>query len=205
MVAVTIYVEGGGSSKELRTRCREGFSKLFEKCGFKGRMPAIVSCGSRSAAFKDFGTAWAARKNDTICLLLVDSEDPVQDVESPWKHLAERVDDQWKKPAKADDRHALLMTTCMETWIIADRTALREHYGEDLQESALPSLQELEALSREEIQECLVRATRDCRNRYQKGTRSFQILAKIDPRTLKEHLPSFVRCLQVLEEKLIRS
>ena len=26
---ITIYIEGGGDSKELHTRCREGFRRLF--------------------------------------------------------------------------------------------------------------------------------------------------------------------------------
>lgn len=41
-----IYVEGGGDSKELKTRCRRGFSNFFEKAGLKGRMPRVVACGS---------------------------------------------------------------------------------------------------------------------------------------------------------------
>ena len=32
---LTIYVEGGGDSDEIKRRCREGFRKLFEKCDFK--------------------------------------------------------------------------------------------------------------------------------------------------------------------------
>ncbi len=45
---VKVYVEGGGDSKELRTRCREGFSKLVERAGFKDRMPKFVACGGRT-------------------------------------------------------------------------------------------------------------------------------------------------------------
>ena len=41
-----IYLEGGGESKELHSRCREGFRKLLEKNGFKGNMPRLVACGS---------------------------------------------------------------------------------------------------------------------------------------------------------------
>ena len=54
MVSVKIYVEGGGDSKELRTRCREGYSKLIKKLGFVGRMPKIVACGGRNKAYEDF-------------------------------------------------------------------------------------------------------------------------------------------------------
>lgn len=52
-----LYVEGGGNAASLKTACREGFSKLLEKAGFKGRMPRIVACGSRNDAFDSFCTA----------------------------------------------------------------------------------------------------------------------------------------------------
>ncbi len=40
-MSATIFLEGGGDSKELHIRCREGFRQLLEKCGFKGRMPRL--------------------------------------------------------------------------------------------------------------------------------------------------------------------
>jgi hypothetical protein len=54
VVSAIIFLEGGGDSKDLHVRCREGFRKLLEKCGFKGRMPRTVACGGRSAVFDDF-------------------------------------------------------------------------------------------------------------------------------------------------------
>ena len=72
---------------------------MLEKCGFSGRMPRLVSCGGRNAAFDDFLTAHANANADDYVALLVDSEDPVIDIEQPWNHLKER--DGWDKP---DDR-----------------------------------------------------------------------------------------------------
>ena len=54
---VSIYVEGGGDSKDLHVRCREGFKKLIGKAGFRDRMPGIVACGGRQHAFDMFRTA----------------------------------------------------------------------------------------------------------------------------------------------------
>jgi hypothetical protein len=51
-----IYVEGGGESKEMHARCREGFRTLLENSGFKGRVPRIVACGGRDAAYDAFAT-----------------------------------------------------------------------------------------------------------------------------------------------------
>ena len=50
-MSARIYVEGGGDSKDARARCREGFSKLLKKCGFRGRLPRLVACGGRTASF----------------------------------------------------------------------------------------------------------------------------------------------------------
>lgn len=197
---VTIYLEGGGDSKELHTRCREGFRKLLERCGFVGKMPKLVACGGRSQTFRDFCTAHRITARGCIALMLIDSEDPMVNIDTTWTHLQAR--DGWEKPDGADDKQVLMMTTCMETWIVADRVTLRTHYGQHLEESGLPALADLEARTRDAVQSALVHSTRNCVNRYEKGKRSFQILSELTPATLSAHLPSFVRAMQLLSEKL---
>lgn len=86
----TIYIEGGSSgpdSKEMQVRCREGFRKLLEKCGFQGRMPRLSACGGRDAVFSDFSTAHANRSTRHYVAMWLDSEDPVKDIEKAWDHL----------------------------------------------------------------------------------------------------------------------
>ena len=51
LVSSTIYLEGGGDSRDLLIRCQKGFRKLLERCGYAGRMPKLVACGGRGAAF----------------------------------------------------------------------------------------------------------------------------------------------------------
>jgi hypothetical protein len=87
--------------------------------------------------------------------MLVDSEEPVKDVERTWNHLQKR--DGLRKPRNATDEQVLFMTTCMETWIICDWAALRERYGDKLQTSALLPVPGL------------VHATRNRTNAYRKG------------------------------------
>jgi hypothetical protein len=196
-VSSTIYLEGGGDARDLQSRCQKGFRKLLERCGYRGRMPKLVACGGRGAAFEDFKIALAhARKGDFVALW-VDSEDPMADIEAGWEHL--RARDGWDRPAGATDERVLLMTTCMETLIVADRATLAEYYGSDLQESALPSLHELEGRARDAIQNALMHATRKCSNAYTKGKRSFEVLAELDPATLSKHLPSFARVRRILD------
>ena len=96
-----LYIEGA-ESKEDQIRCREGFRKLLEKAGFAGRMPRLSACGGRDSAFGDFQTAHAKAKSGHFVAMLVDSEDPVTDVEKPWVHLKTR--DNWDKPTGGNGR-----------------------------------------------------------------------------------------------------
>jgi hypothetical protein len=196
-----LFVEGGGGSKALDVRCQEGFRKLLENCGYERRMPRIVACGSRSDTFKKFKTAHQS-PDYTYVGLLIDSEDPVADNNKPWEHLKTRKGDGWITPEGATDEQALLMTTCMETWIVTDRSALSEHYHDCLQQNALPPQTDLESRDRHSIQDSLEHATRKCKNNYQKGKRSFEVVAKLDPNMLEQHLPSFARIRRILNEKL---
>ncbi len=122
------------------------------------------------------------------------------DVEQAWDHL--RARDGWQAPEGASDEQVLLMVTCMETWIATDRDTLGKHYGANLQESALPPLDNMETRARNDVSKSLERATSKCRNAYTKGKRSFEILGKLNPETLRRYLPSFVRCERILREKL---
>ena len=207
MVGVRIYVEGGGDSKEEKIRCRQGFRKLLEKSGFAGQMPGITACGGRESVYQAFCTAISARgRQDLYPILLVDSEDPVQnaddDPDSPaaWTHLESR--DGWARPNRVNPDQAQLMVTCMETWIMADRDALKSVFGAALQQNALLSLDSLEGRNRHEVQDALEHATRNCGwdRAYRKGRRSFQVLERLSPAVLASHLTHFRRLKRTLEQ-----
>ncbi|MCI0681521.1 MAG: DUF4276 family protein [Gemmataceae bacterium] len=195
----TIYLEGGGDSHDLRARCREGFRRLLERSSYAGRLPRLVACGGRGAAFDAFRTALATAGLGDFVGLWIDSEDPMADIEATWEHLQAR--DHWDKPNGATDDQVLLMTTCMETWIVADRETVAKHYGQRLQTSALPR-NNLERRARDAIQDALAHATRNCQNAYIKGKRSFEVLGQLDADTLSENLPSFARVRRILDDSL---
>jgi len=116
-VSAVIYLEGGGDSKELHARCREGFRKLLEKSGFHGRMPRLVACGGRDAVFGDFQRAHSVSTTPYVAMW-IDSEKPMANVEETWRHLrAVPTVLQWDRPDGAEDEQVLFMTTCMESWI----------------------------------------------------------------------------------------
>jgi hypothetical protein len=204
-VSATLYIEGGArgpDSKYLQIRCREGFRTLLEKCGFDGPIPALKACGGRDFTFRDFQKSHESKATGDYVAMLIDSEEPMADIEAAWKHLQNvKTVNKWKKPKGATDDQVLFMTTCMETWVVADRDALQAHYGSDLQVSALPPLVALEARGRHDVQDRLIRATRNCTNAYQKGKRSFEVLGKLTPEVLTQ-LPSFVRTRRILNNNL---
>ena len=199
-MSAVIFVEGGGDTNRGRIECRRGFRTLLEKSGFTGRMPEIRARGSRDSAYDSFKTAHDNAPASEYVAMLIDSEDPIANINETWTHLSQR--DGWQRPDGAQDEQVLLMVTSMETWIIADRQALADHFGRRFQISALPPLDNLEGRSRQDVQNRLEHATRDCPGPYSKGRISFEVLGKLDPDVLEGHLPSFRRARRILRDKL---
>ncbi len=183
---IKIYIEGGGDQAKLKRACRRAFSKFFTQAGFAGRMPAVVACGSRNAAYGDFCTAVSITAANTLPLLLVDSEAPVASQHQleegfrPWDHL--KVRDNWDKPESADDGQVHLMVQCMETWFLADRECLQNFFGNDFNNSALPNNTDIEFVEKRLLFKGLKNATRNSqKGKYGKGAHSFYILEMLNP------------------------
>ncbi len=199
-----IYIEGGANgpgSKYLKAKCQEAFHKLLDRMGVK-RKPRLVACGGRGEVYDRF-VIEHSKSAEGYVAMWIDGEEPVAHPNAAWQHLqnVETVP-KWTKPAGAQDDQVLFMTTCMETWIVADRETLRKYYGHKLHEPSLPPLVALENRGRHSVQDSLDRATRHCINAYQKGERSYEIFAELNPLALAPHLPSFVRIRQILNAKL---
>ena len=196
-----IYVEGGGPpGRVTNIRCREGFRKLLAKCGLDDSRFQVTACGGRGDAWNDFLEAHADAGGTYYVALLIDSESPVANIEETWKHLDEEHN--WQRPCDTQDDQVLFMTTCMETWIVADRSALSAHFGQCLLVSELPDLDGLEELRHGAVKDRLQAATRSCPAPYAKGPNSFEVLSRLDPTVLEERLPSFRRARRILTEKL---
>ena len=197
---VKVYVEGGGDSKDLRARCRRGFSSFFEKAGLAGRMPRIIACGGRGSAFDRFRTALGARRDDEFIVLLVDSEGPVAEGSGTWEHLAGR--DGWDTPADAADEHAHLMVQCMEAWFLPDRDCLAAFFGHGFNRNLLPAMREIEEVAKNDVLVGLRNATRQSRKgEYGKGSHSFDILERIDPAKVLAVSPHAECLIGTLREK----
>ena len=197
MVSIRLYVEGGGDSKTLRTACREGFGTFIEKAGLSGRMPRIVACGGRGKAYDKFKIAHANQRG--ISLLLVDAERPV-DQAGAWEHL-QGAPDEWSRPACATDEQCHLMVQIMESWFLADRDALEEFYGQGYRGNALPQNPQIERVAKDDVLNGLDRAARDTSKRgYDKGSHSFEILARLDPEKVQNASPHAKRFVEALSQ-----
>jgi hypothetical protein len=201
-----VFVEGGAKGT-LNARCREGFSKFFEKYQvegkmlLKGKMPRIVACGSRQNAYADFCTALAKAKQDDVIVLLVDSEAPVTcEHDQVWNHVLLREGDKWQQPNLANEGHLHFMVECMEAWFLADKACLAVYYGQDFEPTRLPQRNNIEEISKADLYAGLKEATRNCKTkaRYDKGTQSFELLGRIDPAKVISASPYAKRLIDAL-------
>jgi hypothetical protein len=185
LVKITIYVEGGGDTEAQKSRCRRAFIKFFEEAGFKGKMPTIIACGGRSIAYKDFCNAMKNMAEDSLPILLVDSESAML-ASTKWAHLNKRIGDIWDKPENATENHVFLMVECMEAWFMADKEAIKDYFNI----AALPAHSNIEAISKHDLMKRLELASKQKRGiGYSKGNDSFKILALINPYKVMDASP----------------
>ncbi len=153
----------------------------------------IIACGSRNSAFDDFQTACRTHP-DSFNILLVDSEGPVTD-SSRWRHLRER--DGWSSDSDEDQCH--LMAQTMEAWLVADVKALQKFYGPGFQTSAIPANQDVEMVSKDQLETGLKNATRATqKGSYQKIRHGARLLGLLDPVIVRDKAPHCKRLFVTL-------
>ena len=196
MVAVRIYVEGGGSTRREQEPLRNGFAALFAKVLGARSKPTVIACGPRKEAFNDWKCALSTYPN-ALCLLLVDSEEAVRT--SPWEHVRTRKGDGWDKPDSASDDHLHFMVQAMEAWLIADPDTLASHYGQGFKRSALPARKDVEAIAKPELYDALSRATKETRTKgtYDKS-HGFLLIGQLDANKVQATCPHAARFFSTL-------
>ena len=168
-------------------------------------MPSITACGGRQQAYDKFCTALEDADKTDFIVLLVDSEDPVTQGNSPWVHLHSR--DGWTKPSGATDDCAHLMVVCMETWFLADKdedeSELAKYFGQGFNKNLLPKNSRIEEISKPDVENGLKSATRQStpKGEYDKGRDSFAILALIDPNKVVAASPHAKDLIDTLKAK----
>ena len=198
---VFIYMEGGGDRPASRQMLREGmdaFLRLLKQrarersCGWR-----LVPCGGRQSALDKY-TAAVLQRPDDLNVLLVDAEGPVSSPD-PRVHLKAR--DGWSVAFKAE--HVHLMVQCMEAWIVADAAALAAFYGQRFQTNALPKAKDLEGVDKPRLAHALEKATsKTQKGTYHKIRHASELLARIDPATVRARCPHCERLFVVLEAEI---
>jgi hypothetical protein len=200
MVKVKLYIEGGGGDSQLQdTKFRSAWRVFFEKAGLRElrKMPAVFRGGGRTQTYDAFFTAARVRKPDELPLLLVDSEDTPEEGHTVWQHLT--ACDGWKVPEGSSNDDAFLMVCCMETWLVADREALKRFFPEWI-DGHLPKWPNLEKVEKQSVFNALKGATAKCKKPYTKGDVSFDALQIVDPATVENACPAAKRLLDRLRK-----
>lgn len=217
MRRIAIYVEGGGDSAEQRNELRKGFDGLLraQKAAAQAKRWrwSLVPSGSRDDAYRAF-VHKLQQDPPTLCVLLVDSEEavptrpddaPDADARLRVAHLSGR--DRWDLSA-CDPRQVHLMVQCMETWIVADPTALGAFYGKDFRETQLPVRLNLEEEPKLEVYAKLARATKGTtKGEYSGKNRAkikhaSELLKRVDASQVAVRCPRFKTFTEWLDEQI---
>jgi len=198
---IRLYVEGAGNDIHTKKLLRDGFRIFLNELVLIARMKRIkfqiIACGRRHQAFSDFSDALQKHPN-SFNILLVDSEAPVS--KSPWQHLQKR--DGWNA-GQINDEHCHLMVQIMESWMVADVSALRQFYGKDFNDNAIPKNPNVEQIDKKILLSALKDATRNTsKGEYHKTRHGFKILEQLETAKIRRAAPHCDRLFKTLNEKM---
>ena len=201
MNSIAIFMEGGGQGRGSQAILRRGMDAFLRELKETARAKSWrlnLSCsGSRNAAFERFENA-RRRGGHTLILLLVDSEGPVN--ASPREHLSAK--DSWDMGDSNDDAIHLMAQT-METWILADSETLANYYGQNFARNEIPKSDDLERVSKEDVEQALKQATRKTqKGAYHKIKHASELLKLIDPKKAREKCRHCERLFSVLNRAM---
>ncbi|MDE2785827.1 MAG: DUF4276 family protein [Chloroflexota bacterium] len=174
-----LYLEGGN---HLRPPVAQFIRRATGPIDLK-----IQPCGSGDNAIEE-----CAKDGDG--LLLIDSEG--EDLQQLTQRVASQI---------GAANRAFFMVQKMEAWFMADRNALRNHFGAGFRESALPPNRNVEEVSIQDIDNALRNATRDCaKQRYRKGRDDAGLLNRLNPATVYNACPNFALLINHLRDQRAR-
>ena len=93
------------------------------------------------------------------------------------------------------------MVVAMETWFLADRELLKQHFGQDFVESHFKRWPALEDVPKKTVLDALQAATAGCSTPYEKGKVSFDLLAKLNSNRVETACPHAKELLDRLRNR----
>jgi len=191
---IKLYVEGGGkgSHKRATIKLQQGFDAFLRELKDAARDKKIsfkvIPSGSTTDTFEEFIFS-VENSPQSFNLLLVDSDEAIADGETA-RDFLQRKYKKWKLQ-KIEVEQCHLMVQVMESWFIADVEALKDFYGQNFRESAIPKHQKnVEAIEKATVENSLKKATaKTQKGEYQKIGHGAKILEKINPRKVRDAAP----------------
>jgi hypothetical protein len=200
VVAVEVYVEGGGDSVAQRKPWRVALGKWIEAAvpAAAGKVK-VHPCGGRRNAFERF--CEGRPPPGATRILLVDSEAPVI-AATRWQHVKQRPGDGWDQPLDATEEHLHIMVEAVEHWLCADPEGLEAYFGAGFKRTKLPQRPDLELEPKVDALAKLVAAsTGSRRGAYDKG-RHLDLLGALSPARIEERCPSARAFLAVVRKRV---
>lgn len=207
---IVLHIEGGRdrtADVEFRRAFRTFFSDLIAYGNKRQITIQVILEGGRKEAYDRFCKV-VHSDPDVWHVLIVDSESPVKEFGQCWKHLKERQEDQWERPANVEEAQCHLMVMAMEAWFFADPDAL-EHYYNPLNKhkfhrNALPKNRNVEQILKEQHVSKIEAAIKDIpkRNIYLKMKDGPAILERLNVEKVRQAAKHCERIFVELTKKM---
>ena len=206
VTAIHVYYEGDDT-------LGRGFRKFFAailRTARQRRIPfRLIHGGSQENTVADFLTAVHTNEDDpdTLDILLVDSDGPADSNDPHYDRFRQALQNtpHWQRERRGvtvQPNQFHWMIQAMETWLLADRAALRRYYGQRLREGGIPGSEStVEDISNPDS--VLKTATRNTqKGRYHKTQHAPDLLESVDVGNVRGNAPACDRLFTILEGTL---